>query len=363
MDFEISGLSDIFCVPAAIYSAEHLQNGHINKTFRILKDNKPQYILQRVNSDVFRDMGQLMSNYHLVSSKLSGYHWPVGISLNVPEIIPACDGKFYFTDRQGIHWRLITNIPGVTGDQAPRNKKTSYQGGLAFGAFLEGVSGIDPGTIHAVLPDFHSLEKRFGEFIRALETNSAGRAALISSEIEFVRHHHHEMMKIPDLLSTGVIPERIVHNDTKLTNVIFSENGTAAGVIDLDTVMVGSALFDFGDAIRSSANSAAEDEPDLDRVHFEIDFFETFATGYLKAAHSLLCKEEISLLPESAMLMTYIIGIRFLTDYLNGDIYFHTQFADHNLVRAKVQFRLLSLIESQITQMHGIIDQILSNLE
>jgi Ser/Thr protein kinase RdoA (MazF antagonist) len=362
MNTDDSTFAQTFRVPDGRYSFEHLKYGHINKTFRVKRDGKPVFILQQLNTSVFNNPDLLMANYRLVSETLSAYRWPESVSLKVPEIIPTCEGKLYSIDNQSDCWRLITYIDGRDITMVPRDANTAYEGGLAFGAFLKGVSGIDPNLLHTILPDFHSFEKRYRDFITSVNSDPIGRAALVSKEIEFVKSRYPAMMKVPDAIAAGFIPERIVHNDTKLTNVIFSGIGKAVGVIDLDTVMPGSALFDFGDAIRSCANPANEDEQDLTKVIFEIGFFEAFSRGYLESTNGLLSVAEKDLLPVSALLLTCIIGIRFLTDYLNGDVYYQTQYPEHNLVRARVQFRLLIQMESQLAQMHDMINQIEKSL-
>lgn len=359
MNFDIERIHEIFCVPCASYSCERVSSGHIHETYRVFRENKPLYILQKINTRIFKNPDLLMSNYLLVVSGLSAYHWPAGFELKIPQLISLLNGLTYFTDNQSGVWRLITHIDGVDGTQVPRNERTSYQTGLAFGAFLKSVADINPASIQAVLPDFHSLAHRYAEFSGALSSDPVSRAKLIPQEIEFTTSHLQAMKKIPGLMAAGVIPIRVVHNDTKQSNVIFSATGKAVGVIDLDTIMPGSALYDFGDAIRTSANPSAEDESDLSKVSFDIGLFTSFSQGYIESTESLLHAVELELLPEAALLITYIIGLRFLTDYLNGDVYYQTQFAEHNLVRAKVQFRLLSLMESQLDEMHEAINQLI----
>ncbi|MFH1119146.1 MAG: aminoglycoside phosphotransferase family protein [Bacteroidota bacterium] len=348
-------LTDIFNIPDAVYTVEHLLHGHINKTYSISQNGRPVYILQQINTEIFRNIDQLMANYSLVTNTISAFQWPTEVQLKTPEIIRTGNGALYHTDDQDNSWRLLTFIEGAECISIPRNERTSYQGGLAFGAFLMGLSGIDPDLLFTVLPDFHSLEKRYNEFLIALETNIAGRVSLTAGEIEFARSRRQRMNIIPQKMASGEIPVRVVHNDTKLTNIIFSECGKAVGIIDLDTVMAGSALFDFGDAIRSLANPACEDETNLSKVRFDIELFDAFSKGYLESAHPLLRKSETELLPECALLLTYIIGLRFLTDFLNGDVYYHTEYPEHNLVRARVQFRFLEQMESHLAEMHRII--------
>ncbi|NTW25153.1 MAG: aminoglycoside phosphotransferase family protein, partial [Lentimicrobium sp.] len=293
MDFPITLLSRIFRIPGLPYTSESVQSGHINTTYRILEGNNPVYILQRVNVDIFKDIHALMSNYQVVADNYTESFLPSGEKLSIPEIIKTHEGHLFFTDEQNGHWRLITHLQGTDGSYVLRNKNTSYQGGLAFGAFLKGLSEINPEKLQLILPDFHSLERRFGEFQNALEKNAFNRTPATQQEIEFISSRFQAMMKIPNMIARGDIPLRVVHNDTKLSNVIYNKSDKAIGVIDLDTVMPGSALFDFGDAIRSCANTAAEDEPELSEVSFDIGLFESFSKGYLETAGTILNKKEI----------------------------------------------------------------------
>ncbi len=359
MEFNANSLSQIFRIPDADYSLEHLLRGHINTTYKILKDRKPIYILQKVNTDVFKNIDNLMNNYQMIVRNFIGNNPNDGVELKIPDIIPCKNDSLYYTDNQSQHWRLITYISGADNGSIDLCEHISYQGGRAFGSFLKGVSGINPASIYEILPDFHSLEKRYNDFSKAVDLDMVKRSTFANEEILFAVSRYQSMKKIPFLIENGTIPLRLVHNDTKLSNVIFAGSGKAVGVVDLDTVMPGSALFDFGDAIRSSANTAAEDEQDLSKVRFDIKLFEAFTHGYLDTAGDLLTKTETELLPDSALLLTYIIGIRFLTDYLNGDIYYQTKYDDHNLIRARVQFRLLSQMESELVNMHKVIDHLM----
>ena len=198
--------------------------------------------------------------------------------------------------------------------------------------------------------------------MNALELNLSNRKSEAKAEIEFAISQIDEMMRIPKLIGSGKIPQRIVHNDTKFNNLIFSKSGKAIAVTDLDTVMPGSSLFDFGDAIRTAANSAREDETNLNNVKFDISIFEAYAAGYIEAAENILTEDEIDNFPEASLFMTYIIGIRFLTDFLNGDVYFQTRYPSHNLVRAKVQFELIRKMQQQLQSMQKAIGRIKARL-
>lgn len=331
----------IFRIPDSDYSLDPVNHGHINQTFKVLSSGKPVYILQRINEKVFPDVDGLMANYQMVSARLNNHRWSENRGIRVPEIIRTRGGALIFRDPQHGIFRLITYIEGITLDAQQQVPGVAFEAGLAFGLFLKAASGINPVLLYPVLPDFHNLSKRYAQFQSALDSDSVKRAGTCRSEIEQAEKFRPLLCKIPELILSGVIPVRVVHNDTKLSNILFNLRGEASGVIDLDTVMAGSALHDFGDAIRSLANTAEEDEPDLSLVQFDFEAFESFSKGYLEAAGATLTKTETALLAESAMLMTYIIGLRFLTDYLNGDTYYRISYPEHNIVRARVQFRLL----------------------
>lgn len=360
MDLLLSRLQLIFNIPESNYSAEQIHAGHINHTFKISATTGSVYILQKLNGAIFHNIKDLMSNFQLVTDTINNFNLNSATKIEVPLIIETRSGQLFYTDENQNHWRLITFIKGIDNKHVTVNSKTAYEGGQAFGMFLRGVSALNHKELNVIIPDFHSLEYRFKQFQQALENNLAKRAAAVQSEIEFIESWHSKMVKIPHLIATGKIPVRITHNDTKLTNVVFSEKLEAIGVIDLDTVMPGSALYDFGDAIRTLTNRANEDEPEIEKVHFDISLFKSFSEGYIKSTASILCHDEIENFTDSALLMTYIIGLRFFTDYLNGDTYYQIHHPEHNLVRARVQFRLLSQMSAHHVEMQEIIRTIAS---
>ncbi len=358
MPFTAERLSEIFRIPDSEYTLDPVKHGHINQTYKVLSSGKPVYILQKINEQVFPDVDGLMANYLLVSGRLNNHPWPENQGIRVPEVIRTHDGALIFRHPEHGCFRLITYIEGVTLSSHKQNAGTAYETGLAFGHFLTGASGINPVLLFPVLPDFHHLNKRYNQFQAALDSDLASRVGVCQHEIEQVKKFRPLLLKIPELIESGIVPVRVVHSDTKLTNILFNRQGKATGVIDLDTVMAGSALHDFGDAIRSLANTSEEDEPDLSKVQFDYLAFESFARGYLEAAGAILTKTETSLLSESAMLMTYIIGLRFLTDYLSGDTYYRISYPDHNLVRARVQIRLLQQMYANRERMKAIVFQL-----
>lgn len=336
--------------------------GHINQTHKVMVDGAPVFLLQQINNTVFQNVDALMQNTQLVLNTLETAMVAHSDGLLVPKLILTKTGASYFKDEEGKYWRMFTFIAGSKTIETVKKYSDAYEGGRAYGLFLDGVSVLQPEKLHITIPDFHSLEVRFKAFQNAIELNSADRKNEAAAEIEFALSMIGPRMSIPDLIATGSIPTRIAHNDTKFNNLIFSRQGKAIAVIDLDTVMPGSALFDFGDAIRTAANSAREDEANLKNVKFDISIFEAFAAGYIESTEHLLTPAELDNFPEAALFMTYIIGLRFMTDFLNGDVYFHTRYPNHNLIRARVQFELLRIMQQQLPEMKKVINRISARL-
>ena len=336
--------------------------GHINQTHKVMVNGVPAFLLQQINNTVFQNVDALMQNTQLVLSTLEATMTKHSNRLLVPKLILTKAGATYFKDEEGKFWRMFSFIAGSKTVETVKKYSDAYEGGRAYGLFLDGVSGLQPEQLSITIPDFHSLDIRFKALQSAIELDPANRIDEAKKEIEFALEMIGPRMRIPDLIAEGSIPTRIVHNDTKFNNLIFSHQGKAIAVIDLDTVMPGSALFDFGDAIRTAANSACEDEANLKNVKFDISIFEAFAAGYIESTEHLLTPAELENFPEAALFMTYIIGIRFLTDFLNGDVYFHTQYPNHNLIRARVQFELLRKMQHQLPEMKKVINRISARL-
>lgn len=337
--------------------------GHINQTHKVMVNGAPAFLLQQINNTVFKNVDALMQNTQLVLNTLEAAMAVHNDGLLVPKLILTKSGTTYYNDDEGKYWRMFSFIEGSKTIQSVRKYSDAYEGGRAYGLFLNGVSGLQPEQLNITIPDFHSLEIRFKAFQKAIELNPAKRVNEAKEEIDFALDMIGPRMSIPDLIAAGSIPIRIVHNDTKFNNLIFSRQGKAIAVIDLDTVMPGSALFDFGDAIRTAANSAREDEANLKNVKFDISIFEAFAAGYIESTEHLLTRAELENFPEAALFMTYIIGIRFLTDFLNGDVYFHTRYPNHNLIRARVQFELLRKMQQELPEMKKVISRISARLD
>ncbi len=336
-------------------------SGHIHDTYRIeVEGTGPGYILQRINTHIFPDVEHLQQNILQVTQHIRRKLEKIPGSDPDREtltLIPTKAEKLYFHDDSG-YWRLYLFIDRHRSYDRVETTEQAYQGGRAIGRFEQLIAGLDPKGIYEVLPAFHDMEVRLNNFFRVLEKDPAGRAASVHEDIRFVEERAEKMMTIQHLGRDGKIPLRITHNDTKFNNVLLDENDQALCVIDLDTVMPGYIHYDFGDAIRTSANSAFEDEKDLSKVFVRLDLFEAFSRGFLEETKDELTAMEKEHLAFSAQVMTFIIGVRFLTDYLDGDHYFKIHHPGHNLERARVQFRLVASMEEHREEMEKVIRQL-----
>ena len=330
--------------------------GHINDTFKVTmqeEGGEKHYILQRINHNLFQDVAKLMHNIELVTSvcresviKRGGD--PLRECLT---LIRTKDGAPYYFDGAN-YFRVYVFIEGATSYQSVRTERDFYESAVAFGNFANLLSGFDASQLYEVLPDFHNTKVRYRNFLAAVEKDVCGRAKEVEGEIEWVRAHSSLCGKLVDAIASGEIPLRVTHNDTKLNNVMLDDaTGKGIAVIDLDTVMPGSLCYDFGDSIRFGCNTAAEDEPDLEKVHFDLGLYKVYLKGYLSAVGKGITEAEKKALPLGAVLMTYECGMRFLTDYLEGDTYFKTHRERHNLDRAHTQFKLVDEMLSCFSQM------------
>jgi Ser/Thr protein kinase RdoA (MazF antagonist) len=271
-------------------------------------------------------------------------------------LVPTKAGRGWHTDAAGNRWRCYVFVEGATGHDIIRNADQAYQAAKAFGAFQALVADLPGGRLVETIPNFHHTPSRYANFQAALAKDAHGRASLAQPEIAFALARAHEVGVIADAMARGEIPERVTHNDTKLNNVLL-DNETQEGicVIDLDTVMPGSALYDFGDLVRTSTSPAAEDETDLSKVTMQLPMFEALVKGYLSTAGGFLTPRERALLPFAGKLITFEIGLRFLTDWLEGDVYFKIKRPQHNLDRLRTQFKLVESIEAQLPAMQALV--------
>jgi hypothetical protein len=344
-------------------STEPYGAGHINDTYiaHFQASNYPRrYILQRINQNVFLNPEGLMSNIQAVTNHLRNKIIAAGGDPNreTLTLIPTQDGECYIKTDQGDYWRAYVFINDAQTYEVVRNHDHVYNAAKAFGVFQKQLSDFPPNQLFETIPNFHNTRLRFEAFLEAVEKDALNLAKSCETEIRFATERVAETSILVDMLEQGELPERITHNDTKFDNVMIDdETGEGVCVIDLDTVMPGLTLYDFGDSIRSIANPAAEDEQDLGKVLFDSQAFNCFADGFLDAVGGMLIPIEIEQLPFSAILMTMECGMRFLTDHLQGDIYFKTHRRNQNLDRCRTHFKLVQDMEEQYDEMVRIVEK------
>lgn len=337
-------------------------SGHINDTFLLTFEigdmGDMRVILQRMNGEIFKDPVEVMENIvgvtdYLRERILENGGDPERETLN---IIPAKDGKAYFVDSKGEYWRSYKFITDAGSYDRVERPEDFYESAVAFGNFQRLLADYPAGTLHETIKGFHDTRARFEAFRQAVERDACGRASSVQKEIDFVFDREDVADVFGELQRNGEIPLRVTHNDTKLNNIMI-DNTTRKGicVIDLDTVMPGLAMNDFGDSIRFGASTAAEDEMDLNKVSCSMELFEIYVKGFLEGCAGSLTPKEVELLPMGAKVMTYECGMRFLTDYLEGDHYFKIHREGHNLDRARTQFKLVADMEKKWDTMKEII--------
>lgn len=339
-------------------------SGHINDTFAITMDQagRPvRYILQRINDRIFRDVPALMDNIHRVTSHSAQVAAKEGSSdsRNALALVPARDGAAWHRDPQGGFWRCYLFIEQARTYDVVESPRHAFEAARAFGAFQRMLVDLPGARLHETITGFHDTRARLETLKRAVAADRAGRAHEVRAEIDFALAHEPIAGVLLDLQARGDVPERVTHNDTKFNNVMLDERtACAVCVIDLDTVMPGLALYDFGDMVRSATNAAAEDECDVSKVAMRMDIFEGLVNGYISSAGAFLNEAERAHLAFSGKLITYEIGLRFLTDHLEGDVYFKIKRPGHNLDRCRTQFALVRSIEQQEPAMQSLVAQV-----
>ncbi len=351
------------------YSANTaIENGHINNTLVLTFDDggsPKQYILQQINTNVFRDPDALMENYvgvtNYIRSKVKAAGGdPKRESLKV---YLTRSGEPFYRDSQGKVWRVINFITNTDTYNLPDDPELCRKAGKAFGTFQQLLADYPIDSLHETIPNFHNTVSRFADFRTAVANDLSHRASQVQKEIDFALAREQDCGVLLDLLAKDELPLRVTHNDTKLNNVLF-DKATRDGicVVDLDTVMPGLSLYDFGDSLRFAGNTAAEDEKDLDKVHFDMAVYRSYTEGYLSTAGKSLTEREVYYLPFSCKLMTLECGMRFLGDFLNGDTYFKTAYPTHNLDRCRTHWKLVEEIENYYDDMMAITQEIYRNL-
>lgn len=358
---EIKDIVSKFAYKGTPVSSKVCDNGHINSTYFVdceeENGQKHRYVLQAINTSIFKKPDEVMENIVGVTAHIRTKLLVEGkdTEQGTVNIIFTKDGHYSYTAPDGSYWRTYVFVEGKNYQSAD-SPALLEKVGKAFGHFQMQLSDFDASKLYETIPNFHNTVSRIADFKKAVSDDLAGRAAGIPDDIKFVLDREDKCGYIMDGIASGKLPLRVTHNDTKLNNIMMDpETDEGRCVIDLDTVMPGSVLADFGDAIRFGASSAAEDETDLDKVYVRLEMFEGFAKGFIGGLEGSLTKDEVLSLPMGAYLLTLETGMRFLGDYLNGDTYFRVHYPTHNLDRARNQFKLVADMEAKMDQMNEII--------
>ena len=355
---DILQLTSPFMLNGTPVSWREFGHGHINSTFKVTTDTGAEYILQKINKYVFRNPPRLMANVTAVTNYL---HQRVEDPRMAMHFIATKRGHAYYRDPEGDFWRMYDFMQGFCLD-APQSDEDFYQSGLAFGRFQELLSDFPAQSLYETIPEFHNTIDRYRQFKASVEVDSLGRVANVRREVDFVLAREEIGGTLQRMRLSGELPLRVTHNDTKLNNVLLDrKTRKALCVLDLDTVMPGLSAHDFGDSIRFGAATAAEDEQDLSKMSMDLHMFEVYTKGFLEAATALTDKE-VEMLPMGALIMTLEVGLRFLKDYIDGDLYFKTAYPEHNLVRARTQLKLVADMETKMDEMHRIVAKVRSSV-
>ncbi|MDD7433966.1 MAG: aminoglycoside phosphotransferase family protein [Peptoniphilaceae bacterium] len=348
-----------FLPDSSISQIERIGNGHINFTFLVTTPER-RYLLQKINSDIFPNVRGLIQNITLVCAHLRNQVLARGEDPDrlTMTLLPTATGDYLYQTADNHFWRMYLYIENTVSLSQSQTPQQFYQSARAFGQFQRDLNDFDAAQLIEILPHFHDTRARYQQLLDAISKNTAGRLDKVAPELDFVMQRKEQFGILMDALESGLLPLRVTHNDTKLNNVLLDENTfEPICVIDLDTVMPGLALNDFGDSIRFGASTAAEDEMDLSKVHFSMEYYEAYVRGFLESCGSLLTPKERELLPLGAWMMTMECGMRFLADHLNGDTYFQISRPGQNLDRARTQFRLAQEMESNRKAMHEIVQR------
>lgn len=326
-------------------SFKELASGHINDTFLITSKKQPNFVLQRINHEVFPNVPELINNKVAISNFLK----ETSCKNHQQELsfVKSLQENYYYKTDNGDYWNLSYFIEGSQTFEIVPNAEIAFEGGKTTGAFLKNTANFNADSLYEVIPNFHKMSFRLHQFEEALKGATEHRKKLAKGYIDKVYQLKKEMLLLEGLKNSGKIKTRVTHNDTKISNILFDENQKGICMIDTDTVMSGIIHFDFGDAIRTICNTASEDETDLNLVAFNAEFYNAYKEGFLEHLKESISSLERTYLPLAVKTMIFIIGLRFLTDFLNNDVYYKTKYDHHNLDRAKNQFKLLDSLVAQ----------------
>jgi len=366
---DASSAIEHFDIKGNILAVKPYGGGHINDTFLVTTDGNlstPHFLLQKLNTYVFRDPAGLMNNISIVTGhirKTLKNRQITDQDRRSLTLFETKTGDLYIEDDETGIWRVFNYIEDhKVFDKAP-NAEIAFEGARKFGEFLHFLSDLNPMEIVETIPRFHDIAFRLQNLEQAIKRDPVERVKAVQDEIKYVRSKSEVMSVILNLGKKGLIPIRITHNDTKINNVLFDRSNKGLCVIDLDTIMPGFAHYDYGDGIRTCANTGEEDEQDLNNMNYDLEMFEAFSAGYIESTHDLLVREEIDSLAYAALLFPFIMGVRFLTDYISGDVYYKTRYPEHNMVRARAQLKLARDGEARFEDMKRIIRKLFAAKE
>ena len=343
---------DTFSIKGQVRAAQPFGNGHINDTFRLKneKADQPDYLLQRINHQVFTEVGSMMRNIRRVTE-----HVNAKLSGSTLQLIPTRSGADFHQDKQGFYWRVYVFRKDLHSIDVAETPAQIYEGAKAFGRFLCQLSDFPANELFQTLPDFHNIITRLNTFQQVVKADSMKRGKEAAPAIRYVLEIAQQMSAIQEAGEAGKIPLRVTHNDTKFNNVLLDDSGKGRCVIDLETVMPGYVHFDFGDGVRTTVSTAAEDEAELKNIQVDLERFKAYSQGYLEETRAILSPIEINYLPLSGALLAYLMGVRFLTDFLQGDSYYKTHFEGQNLQRARAQLDLTRKLLERLPDLKKIV--------
>jgi len=360
---DVQEIAEKFATDGSIREVKPHGGGHINDSYHLINsmEGAPDYLLQRVNHYVFKDVDLLMKNMILVTEHIAAIIRatdPENLHRKALKIYPTNEGRSYFKDPDGNYWRVLNFIEDHVVFERATDPSLAYEGARMFGTFTQMLSGLEATRLGDTIPKFHNIKWRLSNLKESIKEDCAGRVRLVREEIAYVERSAELMSTIQELGEKGAIPLRVTHNDTKINNVLFDRDHKGLCVIDLDTVMPGYVHYDMGDGIRTFTNTGEEDDEDLKNIQMDLELYRAFATGFLDATREILTPAETETLVYAGLLFPFIMGVRFLTDYISGDVYYKIKHKEHNLVRARAQLKLAQDGEAKLDRCREIIQKL-----
>jgi thiamine kinase-like enzyme len=332
-----------FDIKTPLKSVNTLNSGHINDTILVTQSDNTQFIVQKLNGHVFKNVKSLIANKVYVSNHLKQYYESINSDYKTITFLKTHDGLYYY-QLNNDYWNIMEFIPDCKTIEIANNSQLAYEAGKLYGNFIASTSSLKTDSVTETLKDFHSVPLRFSQFEEALKQASTKRKLNSQKYIDFVYQHKDDMFRLSEFKDNNSFPIRTTHNDAKLSNILFNEKNKGLAVIDLDTVMPGIVHFDFGDSVRSICSNATEDEIDKNKISINLEFYKAFCEGHASETTTILTQKEKLYLPLAIKTIIFIMGLRFLTDYLNNDVYYKTTYQNHNIDRAINQFTLLQSV-------------------